>query len=282
VALYDSAVWGQNDAVFTGFLLAAVITLLWKQLGMSGVFLTLALLSKPQAIALLPLFSIVLVFGRRHLLRFIAACGATSIVVLAPFFAEGNITSGLRYLNAAVGSFPRVSVNAYNFWWSFLGEAATKSDAGSLLGNLLYRDVGLLLYLLAVVAILFVFRRDIFFRKDTEVLFLVATLLASAFFLFPTQIHERYFFSVVVFGIPLVFIDRKYAAIYAATSALFMFNLVLCFPTTYLESLLDHAPSWLGVVIAAMQVCLFLLLFAVGCQRSRTRSGPIHSANHST
>ena len=53
--IYVSAYWGQVDSIHTFWLLAALLAALGRRWGWSGVFMALSLLTKLQAIVLLPL-----------------------------------------------------------------------------------------------------------------------------------------------------------------------------------------------------------------------------------
>ncbi len=55
--IYNAAVWGQFDAVYTFFLVLSLVLALKSKPELSAVAFALGLLTKPQGIALLPLIA---------------------------------------------------------------------------------------------------------------------------------------------------------------------------------------------------------------------------------
>jgi Gpi18-like mannosyltransferase len=55
--IYDSAIWGQVDSVYTLFFMLALMLFVSGKQMFSGVFMALAILTKPQSFVLVPLFA---------------------------------------------------------------------------------------------------------------------------------------------------------------------------------------------------------------------------------
>jgi dolichyl-phosphate-mannose-protein mannosyltransferase len=187
--IYNAAVWGQFDAVYTFFLVLSLMLALKSKPAPSAVVFALGLLTKPQGIALLPLVTL-LIFkksGVKNLLYSVVAFVATVFAVVLPFEGIGNpvtflvniYSSGYTYYNVT-------SANAFNLWGLY---ALWLND-----GYLFY--VGWALFGAAAVFTLFVVYKRFKVSGDLLAIF-AAFMLFFAFFMLPTRIHERYMFPAI-------------------------------------------------------------------------------------
>ena len=245
VSWYDSALWGQVDAVGTMVVLAALLLLVdgWSEAAL--VTAVLAVLVKPQYAIGLAIVLPVLV--RRHLLRpgsgpvpvlrsrfarIDAALGGAmrdqgprrfasslliaavvGIAVILPFdlatYAPASLAdvpvissvAGLIGLFARLGSeFSVLTANAFNPW-ALVGSPSLASVVGSGSGSWLADTApglaglqpvtvgaGLLVVVGALVA------GGLLVRDGLVPIVLGFTILALAFFVLPTRVHERYLF----------------------------------------------------------------------------------------
>jgi Gpi18-like mannosyltransferase len=214
VALYDAAFWGQVDAVYTAIVLLALLGVTrrgWESVGAASVA---ALLAKFQSIAFLPLilFETYRIGGWHAIGRFVLAGTATTAVILLPFAWTGTLDTVLQraYVDV-VGQYYDMAKGAYNLWHvvgdpqmadiavpapllaiAAQGEIAVPADGHWLLAwN--WRRISLALYALVVAVILSVYS----LRPAPVTRYAAAGLLAFAFYLFPTEMHERYLFPAV-------------------------------------------------------------------------------------
>ena len=262
--VFDSAVWGQIDSVGTLVLLATIYALArgWTEVAALGA--VLALLVKFQFAFLIPVVAIVglrrhLVGrstdpehdGRREPLRVLTslAVGMGSLTVLMlPFgmvlyapLVGGDPRGLLGILPAAdpsgsligkfveaAGTYTGLSVNAFNLWrnpFSGLGDTLQWGDdrgVGIVLGSvsLTWQAVGALLFAAAtIVALVAVARRD-----DLRGVLMTSLVLAIAFFVLPTRVHERYLFPALALAAPLLFAGRSWPWLYAGLTLSFFLN----------------------------------------------------------
>lgn len=96
------------------------------------------------------------------------------------------------------------------------------------------------------------------FRVRLPALFLSAATCAFAFFLFNTEMHERYLFPFVALGLPVAFLGLRAASLYAAISFLFFLNLLGWLPYGSLDRAIFRAFPTLDVAIGTTQVICFL------------------------
>lgn len=207
--MYNSAYWGQVDAVYTFLVLASLVFAFRRQWTWSGVAFGVALLAKFQSIAFLPL-----VFlepyrqrGWRSVGWVVVGMVLAAVPILAPFALTDTLDDVIeRAYTGVVGQYPELSTNAFNVWW-WLGTpevlddsvpyvlaavAANGADTVSLDASPLldfdWRRVSLIAYAAAVALILSI---HTYLRAPLS-WYGTAGLLGLAFFLIPTEMHERY------------------------------------------------------------------------------------------
>ncbi len=260
---YNSAVWGQTDSIFSMFLVLGAGCFVWRQHTLSGVNVALAIFSKMQAVALLPLYAFLYIRdGWRTLTDATFGGLLVATAVLLPFVLGGTLQNVIDVYLHSVGYYSVVSSAAYNLWWSLLADAAgTTQDTTLLFGLLSYRHTGFVLFGLSTVAALWILRRHLRAADRLQALpavFLAATFLFHAFFMLNTQMHERYLFPFVALGIPMLFLGSRPRWIYVSISALFFLNLLGWLPATAIDRGLYQTFHAFDVLIASLQVVLFV------------------------
>jgi hypothetical protein len=267
--IYDSAVWGQVDAVYACLAVASLVGLLYDMWAVTGACLALALLAKMQAVVILPAVATMCLLDRRAWWRLPLGMAVVAAIVVLPFLTPSGI-QGMRevYLHST-GFYPVLSKNGYNAWVALFGlDQTARSDSSLLLGFIRYRTLGLALFAVCAcglpVACACRFRRALRDPAQAAVIFAVPALTAYAFFLANTEMHERYLFPLMPLGLPLAFISARGAWSYAAASALFFLNLLGVLPWTGLDRALyrelPNLPACIGVchvfVFGHLALCL--------------------------
>lgn len=195
LALVTSA-WGQTDSILSLLIVLALI-FYEKNLYLSSILLFLALLAKPQAIVAILIFflSLLLTTKRKELFGQVLLWIFISVAIMLIFKNFGGSSPLDPYINS-VGRYDKVSLNAFNFWWMIFHEHSwTLSAAG------FYNKVGFILFGLFEIPVIF------YLLRKRRIGFVELLLLTSysylAFFVFPTQIHERYLFpALALLAIP--------------------------------------------------------------------------------
>lgn len=189
--IFNSSIWGQIDSVLTFFMLITVIALTNKKLVLSSIFFGLAILIKPQALALSPLF-IIFLLNKFKIANFIKLLLPFFLIMFAlslPFFSHDTLIDLAKHIQNTANEYPYTSINAYNFWGIF-GFWSTDQD---LFQYLTFQKIGLMLYGLA-----WFLTAIIYFKK--KISFLTLASLATLYFYFlPTRVHERYLYPAMVF-----------------------------------------------------------------------------------
>jgi Gpi18-like mannosyltransferase len=216
--IFNAAVWGQFDAIYTFFLVLSLMLALASKPELSAVTFTLGILTKPQGIALAPLIAFLILkkyrLQWRRLLTSLIAVAATVFVVIIPFEWSNPVTFLTNIYFGAYGGYAYTSVNAFNLW-----------AIGGLwiLETPVLFAIGWILFGALAAFVLYVLHKRFGASGELLVLF-SAFILFFGFFMLPTRIHERYLFpalSVLALMFPFL---KKTRLIYGVLSATCLVN----------------------------------------------------------
>ncbi|RMF74740.1 MAG: DUF2029 domain-containing protein, partial [Planctomycetota bacterium] len=274
VALYDSAYWGQMDSIYTAGVLAALTLVGRRRCLGAGAAAGAALAAKFQSIAILPLvvFEAFRLAGWRGLRNLLAGAVLALAAVATPFLATGTLREVVdRAYVHVVGQYHEMSKNAFNIWHLLDDPTApdvapplalTRLVAGgrdrvqveeSWLLQLTWRRISLAIFALVVAVVLSIYA----WRAGPVARFGAAGLLALCFFLFPTEMHERYAY-------PAVALLAIWAAARPANERVYwIFTLLL---TLNLTAVLPVKPLSPQIAVAMLGV-FGVLLMSLGSSR---------------
>lgn len=192
VLIFNASIWGAFDGLLTLFLFLSVYFLAQKKLFACSIFFGIAILIKPQAIAIAPIFAFWALrnFSLKNILQLALPALITVILLSLPYFPKDPIFGFFNLFIQMAQDYKGNSMFAYNLWGIF----GFWIDDGTQLGFLSYRVWGVLL-----LAVFWIYFFAIFWRKKIIDVFLLATLAFLAFFFLPTRVHERYLFSAIPF-----------------------------------------------------------------------------------
>jgi len=228
-----SAWWGQYESIYVLGALIAYLLAVGGRPGWAAVALTIAVLTKPQAVPLVVPFAAWYLarFGLAGAVRFGLIGGATALVLWLPFLAAGGPLAWIGNLAEYQGGiFAVLSLRAWNPWWlvqEAVGAGEFIADGAAIAGPLTLRALG---YLAALVTLGIVFLSVL--RAPTPrglALGLAAATLVT--FTTLTTMHERYAFAALVF-LALLLPDRRVLALWLVFSFVFTLNLLAAIPPT--------------------------------------------------
>jgi Gpi18-like mannosyltransferase len=256
--IFNAAVWGQFDAIYTFLLVLSLMLALASKPELSAITFTLGVLTKPQSIALLPLIAF-LIFkkkGWRRMLTSILAGAITLFAVIIPFEWSNPITFLSNIYFGAYGGYAVTSVNAFNMW---------------ALGGLWVHDgplfiVGWALFGAFTAFTLYVLHKR--FNASGEMLVLFAAfMLLFGFFMLPTRIHERYLFPAISMLTLLFPFIKKTRPLYAVLTGTLLVNVsyVLYWLNVYVAAGYTYSPDLSGdpVVLAVSVINLIVFLYVL-------------------
>jgi Gpi18-like mannosyltransferase len=261
--IFNAAVWGQFDAIYTFFLVLSLMLALASKPELSAATFTLGILTKPQSIALLPLIAF-LIFkknGWRRLLTSLITATATLFVVIIPFEWSNPITFLSNIYFGAYQGYNFTSVNAFNSW-ALGGLWIPDTPVFSALGWTLF---GVL-----AAFVLYVLHKRFSVSGELLVLF-SAFVLFFGFFMLPTRIHERYLFpalSVLALMFPFL---KKTRPIYGFLSITCLVNqaYVLYFLN---NNLYIASGDFVALAVSSINLIVFLYVLVLMRDELKERS----------
>ena len=218
VLFVNAALWGQFDALLSLWVMAAAIALLHDRPGWAGAAFGAGLATKLLAVVAVPL-ALVWTWRRSGWRGVALGCGAAALVMAAlalPYALAGAGAPVAAAYRGAVDYYPFRSVEAYNGWYLLdrfdifvrgMASRDARLDTRTAFGIVTFRHLGLAalaVYTAALMARLW--------RRPTPAA--LAWALAAqyfAFFMLPTQMHQRYLLPAAVLAALLAHSARGFA-----------------------------------------------------------------------
>lgn len=145
---YNSAVWGQIDALYTVFIVLALLAMASNRPGPSGANVALALMSKVQAVVIGPVFAYWFLRAKpRPKFLSVAAFVTAAFLFVLPFVSPATLRPLAWVYTSAVGQQSHLTSYAYNLWWAFYGDAGPDLPSDlQIWGPLDARTIGIALF----------------------------------------------------------------------------------------------------------------------------------------
>lgn len=230
VVVYDSAVWAQIDSAVAIAGLGAIALAATGRPEAACAVLAFGLLNKPQPVIFVPVV-LPLIFrqsGVRGLARGAIAGAVVMTTPLLPWLLTGDadrLLSVYRKLFSNNNGITALTQNAWNLWW-FIPFSTVPEAKDVMFAGVTYQRFSLVLSALAAML-----GAAYAWRRSTVVGGLVAgAYIALAFYVLPTNTHERYMFPLVVVLAPVLLIERRFRYVYAVLSATLFLNMLLVAP----------------------------------------------------
>lgn len=210
MAIVNSAIWGQVDSIFTFFLIVCIYALMREKYEFAAMLFAIALVLKPQALLLAPIF-IYIFFQKirldapywiKRLMLCVLAFGVIFYLLILPFGNSLNPFWIVPFYMNTIGGYSYVSLNAYNFWWA-IGIGWIEDSA--MLGPLSCANWGYLMIVISVIACGILFLRG----KHKSKLYYIGALLLASIFMLSCRMHERYLFPAAVLFVFAYIYDGK-------------------------------------------------------------------------
>ncbi len=259
--------WGQVDSILSLFIICALV-LIDKNLYLGSLFVFLALLTKPQAYFGIFVFYLVILFRKGWKVALQQAVFFFVLVAIAYLVFRQNGSDFLAVYMLSSSRYPYNSMNAFNLWW--LIDGSKSINISDTIGNVFSsKQVGIGLFAIFVLPmVLYLYKK----AKTIPEYFLAASYMYLIFFVFPTQIHERYLFPAIAL-LPFAAVkDKRILWIYILLSITLLLNnysvLISAFPQFFaldkINIYLNLGGNWtklialVNVVIAAYLALFFI------------------------
>jgi len=268
LALITSA-WGQVDAIMT-LLIVAGFLLSPKNQTVGTIFLALAFLMKTQAIIAIFIYLVWILLQKgikQFALQLIVGAGLVGLVGFIFAQSGGNFLP--IFWNSA-SHYPYLSMNAFNFWWMLYGpEAFSLSDGTGVTSS---KFQGLIMFITFLAPALYYLKAQ---AKRLPELFLITSYSYLIFFVFLTQMHERYLYPAVALLPFAILSSKKVPAIYIILTVTLFINCFAVMQTVFPQfhflfldsfALMGQWTKIIGAVnvLTAIYLALYLSLASLG------------------
>jgi Gpi18-like mannosyltransferase len=234
---YNTVIWGQLDVVFTFYAFLALILAERKYWKLAWLSFLVALNFKLQAIVIAPLLLILTYHSIKYDTwkgKFTGLLGLllVQVTILSPFIFAGHLPETLSAVSGrSIGRYPVIARQAYNVWHFFFADPFNTPDSVKIL-QIPMKFWGLILFGLASAMNLSLLALAVANRafenllrwERLSVIFQVAALVYLAFFLFNTQMHERYVHPAILFSV-VPFLIAKDRVVYLLVSFAYLLNM---------------------------------------------------------
>lgn len=260
---YNSAVWGQTDALVNFFALLSFVFLLERRLLYAVSAFLLSIYIKISLIIFIPVFLVVLI-QQRYSWKDVLVSIAIPVVVLGlvtlPFSRSEPYTWLIRFYQDKVLSqqLQLITANAFNIWSGLTG--IHEQSHTLLLGPLSYKLWGYILFSISILPALYLVYR----RQDYLSIFWSLSIVSLSAFMLLTNMHERYLYPLFPVFTILVAQNKKLLPIYLSISGVYVINLYNFWWFPRVELFIDLlsakdrlAPRILGFVNFAFFIFLY-------------------------
>lgn len=269
----NSSAWGQVESVLAIFLILAMYQLYKKNYLLSGVLYVIAVLMKPQALMVGPVFLFAFVASKdwKMILKMICIgivmVFAFSIAFNYDAWSNDSLSFGSKLITSlnpmwliekymsTLGSYKYFSINAFNLYTVF------KLNWASLeVGGAAEVWLNVLNYAMMAIAILGALVLFIKIKSPSGKIFIPSFFIISFLFTFGLKMHERYLITPIIFLIfeYLLSKNKRTLLIFAVFSAVNFIN-VFCI-LRYILMFNTSGPSYSAIAFASvLEVITFIV-----------------------
>jgi len=261
--IFDLAVWGQFDSVYTFFMVASLYAVLRSKYELSGGLFALAILTKPQSVVLLPVLAYLMLRngGWKRAVSSAVVFFILLFLVILPFHWHNPITFLIdRY--TGYNLYPYNSLNAYNFW-AYIG--FWKPDNVAHLG-LSYQTWSIIPLVIFAGFVMWQLHR----KPGGRAAVFATFLLMLGFFMLMTRMHERYLFPVFAL-LAMSFSPRHPPWLYVGLTGTFFANLVYVMSVLNANSFIPDG-HWSIYVLSSINAILFFYAIWSFWRMQRTKN----------
>ncbi len=224
VVWYNSAIWGQTDAVVNFFAILAFYSLIKRKLMFAVLSLFFSFYIKASLLIFLPIF-LVVVLRQRYKITEITRAFALSAILIAILTMplSGEDPFGWLYEIYTKKVFAQqlqvITANAFNIWATLTG--IHEQPHTLLLGPFSYKLWGQILFGASLIPALYLVLR----RHDAKSVFWSLAIVSFSSFMFLTNMHERYIYPLFPTLTVLVVLESKLLPLYWGISGISLLNL---------------------------------------------------------
>lgn len=251
---YNSAYWGQVEALPIMFLILGLYLFYKNKLLLSSLSFIGALISKQSSIIFIPIIALMFFRAKniKDIGKYVVASLALFWISFMPFLGTENpatfpITTYIEKIRSGSGS-DYVTDHAFNLW-ALLTGLGKISDTLPFWGGVAYHWWGLSFFSVALILIFIpLFRKHV----DRQHFFASFSLISFAAFLFLTRMHGRYLQPALAFLLLYCIERKKLLSVFIYLSIFYFLNL-------YHNWWAPRIPSLVDFISNEMTINLFII-----------------------
>lgn len=195
--IYNTAIWGQIDSFVSGFAFISAVLITKKRFFTALVIYLIAILSKLQALAILPLIVLqtILNLKNRKTFFYLLILTMLAYIPFLPVVSQKGILWTIAYFKELPNWYPYTSIYTYNLW---APTGFIIPDSEKFLTTISYRYLAQLFYWIFAVLIVWPIINPK--KRNPRAILFAAFLLFFDFAYFSTRIHSRYLIYTMPFA----------------------------------------------------------------------------------
>lgn len=246
----NAALWGQFDALLSLLVLAAAVALLHDRPGWAGAALGAGLATKLLAVVAVPLALAWTLkrSGPRGVAVLTAAAALVMGALWLPYAVAGAGAPVAAAYGGAVDYYPFRTVEAYNGWYLLdrfdifvrgIASREARLDTRAAFGSVTFRHLGLAALAAYTAALVVLLWR----RPSPRTLAFTLAVQFFAFFMLPTQMHQRYLLPAATLAVLVAPLSPRGMALFVLLTAAAALNQALDLGRAVLEQALVVDPA---------------------------------------
>lgn len=256
---YNSAYWGQIESLYCFFVILGFFLVLKEKFLWAIVSISFSALIKPTGLFIFPALLVYFLKKKEFLDLLVGGIIflLIALILYFPFQPINTLPWALRfYLSSFSGEISQLTANAFNFWALIFGFG--KKDTVLFL-NFPAKYVGWGIFIVSVLIVCI----RLWQSKQKKSLFVASFLIAFSAFLFLPLMHERYFYTALVFSAILGSFKKEWLYCFIMLSVIHFFNLYHFWWSPripFLVSFLSNLIVIRGIIIVNLIIFVYFLI----------------------
>jgi len=273
--IYNSAVWGQIDGLFTMFILLMLLLAMKERLVEASMIYIIALLIKPQTLIFTPI--LLLAFIKKRNIKILAYSAIASIslfiILILPFSLKQNVFWIFSKYTSTLSSYPYGSLNGFNVFAFIGGNWKLDTTKIMLLSYSTWSSIS--------IAFTVLFGGIVFFKSKLEgKLPYIAFFTIISVFMLTTKMHERYMFPAIALCLVWYIFskDKRALTIFAVFSSTHFINVAYVLDRSAIEGgLFIPSTSVVLGIVSFINLLLYVWIVKIGIDYCRNITQKITS-----
>lgn len=208
--------WGQIDIIYSILMFLGFYYILQNKLYQTALFISISLCLKTQTLLFLPIFGLLFLLSKNTLKEKINSLliliGVFFLINLPFILGAPNPMDSINPHLSAAGRYNFISVNAFNFYWSFWADFSLKMQLkfpanDTFVFGIISRKW--LAYSIFTSLFIWILVKVLKNSNNTPKVIALLSLYCFTYFMFLPEMHERYLFPMFIFSAYLTSFDKR-------------------------------------------------------------------------